>query len=205
MIATYRVLYSFARLADALLINFVANVILKMTGHLGFPNPRVDMSTLRAALDAFSNAVTAALAGGRQLTAAKNQARDTLLMLLRQEGSYVQSVAGEDLALLLSSGFEASSKNRAQIPLPQPVIERIDNPQSTMLAVTVSLLATGRAYEVRIKDGANGWTTVGVFTYSRSILVTNLTPGTVYTVQVRGIGGSLGYSDWSDPVSHMAM
>jgi hypothetical protein len=156
-------------------------------------------------LETFSDAVTTAVAGGRQLTAVKNQAREALLTLLRQEGSYVQSVAGDDLALLLSSGFEASSKNRTQIPLPQPVIERIDNPQSTMLAITVSLLATGRAYEVRIKHGANDWTTVGVFTYSRSILVTNLTPGTVYTVQVRGIGGSLGYSDWSDPVSHMAM
>jgi hypothetical protein len=205
MIATYRVLYSFARLADALLIAFVANVILKMTGNVGFQNPRVDMPAMRTALETFSNAVTAALAGGRQLTAAKNQAREALLTLLRQEGSYVQSVAGEDLALLLSSGFEASSKNRTQIPLAQPVIERIDNPQSTMLAVTVSLLLTARAYEVRIKNGANDWTTVGVFTYSRSILVTNLTPGTVYTVQVRGIGGSLGYSDWSDPVTHMAM
>jgi hypothetical protein len=26
-----------------------------------------------------------------------------------------------------------------------------------------------------------------------------------YTVQARAVGGSTGYSDWSDPVSHMAM
>ena len=26
-----------------------------------------------------------------------------------------------------------------------------------------------------------------------------------YTFQVRAIGGSSGYSDWSDPVSHMSM
>ena len=36
------------------------------------------------------------------------------------------------------------------------------------------------------------------------LLLTDLTPGTVYTVQVRGIGGSKYYSDWSDPSSHMA-
>ena len=30
-------------------------------------------------------------------------------------------------------------------------------------------------------------------------------PGVTYTVQVRGVGGTTGYSDWSDPVSHMAM
>ena len=49
------------------------------------------------------------------------------------------------------------------------------------------------------------WQAVGVFTYSRPILIENLTPGTTYTMQARAIGGSTGYSDWSDPVSHMAM
>ena len=29
--------------------------------------------------------------------------------------------------------------------------------------------------------------------------------GTVYTVQIRALGGSTGQSDWSDPSSHMAM
>jgi hypothetical protein len=32
----------------------------------------------------------------------------------------------------------------------------------------------------------------------------NLTPGTNYNIQARAVGGSTGYSDWSDPVSHMA-
>jgi len=35
--------------------------------------------------------------------------------------------------------------------------------------------------------------------------MTNLTPGTTYNVQVRAIGGSTGYSDWSDPSSHMSL
>jgi hypothetical protein len=32
-----------------------------------------------------------------------------------------------------------------------------------------------------------------------------LTPGTIYTIQVRALGGSTGQSDWSDPSAHMAM
>ncbi|MGH7976559.1 MAG: fibronectin type III domain-containing protein [Limisphaerales bacterium] len=36
-------------------------------------------------------------------------------------------------------------------------------------------------------------------------MLTDLTPGAMYSVQVRAVGGSTGYSDWSDPVSHMAM
>jgi hypothetical protein len=33
----------------------------------------------------------------------------------------------------------------------------------------------------------------------------NLTPGTIYTMQVRAVGGSTGMGDWSDPISHMAI
>jgi hypothetical protein len=44
-----------------------------------------------------------------------------------------------------------------------------------------------------------------LFTQARRMVLTNLTPGTTYAVEVRAIGGSTGYSDWSDPVSHMAM
>jgi len=35
--------------------------------------------------------------------------------------------------------------------------------------------------------------------------VNGLVPGTMYQVQVRAIGGSTGYSDWSDAVHHMCM
>jgi len=44
-----------------------------------------------------------------------------------------------------------------------------------------------------------------MFTNSRSMPLNNLIPGTNYTVQVRAIGGSTGYSDWSDAVSHMSL
>ena len=32
-----------------------------------------------------------------------------------------------------------------------------------------------------------------------------LVPGTPGTVDTRAIGGTTGYSDWSDPTSHMSM
>jgi hypothetical protein len=56
-----------------------------------------------------------------------------------------------------------------------------------------------------MRYGANGWELAGIFTQARSITVDGRIPGTVYDVQARAIGGSTGYSDWSDPVSHMAM
>jgi hypothetical protein len=44
-----------------------------------------------------------------------------------------------------------------------------------------------------------------VSTQARRIILGNLTPGTTYNVQARAIGGSEGYSEWSDPMSHMAI
>jgi hypothetical protein len=57
-----------------------------------------------------------------------------------------------------------------------------------------------------VQYSANGtaWQVGGTSTQARKIVVTNLTLGTNYTFKVRAIGGSTGYSDWSDPVSHMA-
>ncbi|MFO1481723.1 MAG: fibronectin type III domain-containing protein [Verrucomicrobiaceae bacterium] len=45
----------------------------------------------------------------------------------------------------------------------------------------------------------------GLFTNSRSMAINGLTPGGNYQFQVRAVGGSTGYSDWSDPVSHMSL
>ncbi len=203
--ATYRVSLAFARLADAKLNTTAESIIASMTGNAGFTTPIVSMAALGAACSSFVNALVEAQDGGKRSVATKNVAREVLVNLIRQEAAYVQSIAGEDLPLLLSSGFEAVNNNRAQIKLPKPVIDRVDNPMSTQLGVRVQPVPTAAAYEIRVRYGANGWEAAGIFTQARSIIVANRTPGTVYDVQARAVGGSTGYSDWSDPVSHMAM
>jgi hypothetical protein len=57
---------------------------------------------------------------------------------LRQEASYIQIHASQNLAMLLTSGFNANSINRAQSPLPQPVIELVENYQTTQLLLRVA-------------------------------------------------------------------
>lgn len=203
--STYRVSLGFGRLSDAPLNTFSENVVVKMTANPGFTTPIVSLAALTTAQTAFAVAMVEAAHGGKQATAEKNDAREALIALLRQEAAYVQSIAGEDLPMLLSSGYENMSTNRTQIALPKPVVERVDNPMSSQLGLRLKPVPTAAAYEVRVSYGTNGWQAVGVFTQARSILIEDLTPGTVYNVQARAVGGSTGYSDWSDPVSHMAM
>ncbi len=73
-------------------------------------------------------------------------------------------------------------------------------------AHAASVLNAGGSPDSRSADFPTGHEqAVGVFTNSRGIIVPDLTPGTVYNLQARAIGGTTGYSDWSDPVSRRAM
>jgi len=203
--SNYRVNLGFAEYPDAGLDEFTSNIITSLTGNAGFPTPPVTLADLGALQTAFENALTAAAQGGTQLTAAKNAARDTLVTALRKTAAYVQTLAGQNIALLLSSGFLANSTSKTQTPLATPNIVEINNGMSTQLIVRLQGVDNARAYEVQVKNGTGGWQPAGVFTQARGIVVGGLTPGSTYSVQARGIGGSTGYSDWSDPVSHMAM
>jgi hypothetical protein len=202
--ASYRTSLAFSRLSDAELVTFTENVIASLTGNAAFPTPLVSIADITAALGTFNTKLAAAADGGKQATAEKNDAREALDNLLRQEAAYVQSIAGNDLATLLSSGFDATSSNRTRVPLNKPVVDGILNEMSTQLTVRLQPVDNARAYEVRMSYGPNGWQAAGVFTQARRIVLSDLTPGTTYTVQARAVGGTTGYSDWSDPVSHMA-
>jgi len=106
---------------------------------------------------------------------------------------------------LLTSGFQAQSTNRAQIVLEQPQALVLKNGGSGQLVASVSPVKTTNMYEGRIKGPTGDWLP-SVFTGdSQHIIFSGLTPGTVYTAQVRALGGATGQSDWSDPSSHMAM
>jgi hypothetical protein len=205
-----RVLLGFSNAPDHSLEETAQAVLDNLYGNPAYPTPPVTQAALQAALTAFSQAIAAAAQGGPEDTADKNNKRDALIDLLRQLAGYVQAKHGNDLAVLLSSGFEAVSTNRASSPLSAPTIRDILNGNSGQLILRVTPVANAKNYEPRYAAiGANGapgpWQNGGIIGNSRSIPVNGLTPGTNYTFQVRAIGGSTGYSDWSDPSSHMSM
>lgn len=200
-----RVSLSFARISDAELDNFTQAIIAAMTGNAAYPSPPVTLANLQAARDDFTAKLAAAQTGGPPDTAAKNNSRQTLLGLLRQLALYVQLNCNNDMATLLSSGFQAMSTNRAQSPLEQPQSLSIKNGTSGQLVARVDPVKNTSMYEGRAK-AANGDWLPSVFTGdSQHITFNGLTPGQTYTIQVRALGGSTGQSDWSDPSSHMAM
>jgi len=168
-----------------------------LTGNASYPDLIVPVPTITTARLAFQAAVVAARNGGPEQTSDKKAKRLILDGLLRKNAGYVQGIAGDNLTVLLSSGYSATSKNRARLPLPKAWITSLVNSYSGMLILNIEPMLNARSYEVQLKNGGN-WALVGTFAHARRILLQSLTPGESYSVQIRAVGGTNGYSDWSD-------
>lgn len=202
MLVNNRVSLGFTKLPDDALVGFALNIEAGLSGNPAFPTPYVPVATVAVQRQAFASAITEARFGGPMQTAAKNDKRVILLGSLRQDASYVQMVAGTNLTALLSSGYLATNTNRVQVPLPRASIATLNNGFSGMLILNIQPLVNARAFEVETKNGAD-WMSAGIFAYGRGIVLPDLIPGQSYSVRVRAVGGSTGYSDWSDPASRI--
>ena len=205
-----RVSLAFTKAPDHNVEETASDVSANLFGKAAFPSPPVTKAALDAANTAFSAAITAQTTGGKAATADKHNKRDILVGLLRLLAGYVQIRHGDDLAVLLSSGFEAVSSGHAPISLQAPTIRDIMNGNSAQLILRIMTMANVRMFKVRYAAiGAGGtpgpWLDGGLFTDSRRMAVDGLTPGSTYTFQVQAIASGSIYSDWSDAVSHMSM
>ena len=204
-----RVLQGFTNYTDSEIVHQANAAIAGMTGNKDFPSPPIELPVLQAALANFTAAITATAQGGPTATADKNDKRAVLVKYLRKEASYVQTHCEDNLNTLLSSGFQAAPTSRAVSPLPKPVITSVVNGHTTELRVIAESIRNAVSYDGEAAAIAAGgalgeYRSGGSFTSARKILLKGLTPGTTYSIRVRALGAA-GYSDWSDPVSHMCM
>ena len=210
--ALLRVLLGFTDASDHQLEETAGHIIDNLfvpPASIYFPHPTAALGAVQEALTAFTAAIAAQRDGGPQATAAKEQARQTLIAPLRQLALYVQGVVQGNpsfgLAELLASGFDAVSTTRTQKPLDQPLIQKVLNEGSGQLKLMVGAVRNARTYEVQTQAAGGAWQSAGAFASTRGMVVTGLTPGVMYALRVRAVGGSTGYSPWSDAVSHMSL
>jgi Fibronectin type III domain len=202
-------------LSDADYVSRVNAVYDGMNGNAAYPSPPVDMPGFKAAIDAYTAAVAAALGGGTAAITARNKRRADVTIMFRLLGHYVESACKNDRPTFVSSGFVASSSGQKTPPQPVavPVIGSVDQGNTGQLLVTIKPVAKARSYDIRFGSvpaaGAVGgtnisWTTISVASTKPATPINNLMPGTTYTFQVRAFG-KLGFSDWSDSVNRMVI
>jgi hypothetical protein len=206
MKARYRVSYAFTSLSDLALIPYIQTIITCLTGNAAFASLSALLAELTAALAAFEAAVAAMTPNTTPLlTTLRDEARVTLLDVARKTGAAVQSIALNSLSTLLSSGFTNVSPSSGQSQLDTPSIQSLTNFGTTKALLRLSPVVNAKSYETQLStDGGKTWTSGGISTQARRIILSNLVPGTTYTVQARAIGGSTGQSLWSTSFNIMA-
>jgi len=201
-----RTIRSYTKLPDTDLSKFAGATIVGLKGNPALPTPPVDVGALGTLKGAFDDAIVKANKGGSLATAMKDAARAGLVAALDKNASYVDINCEEDMTILLSAGYQAVSTNRVQTVLNPPVIMAVDYGQTGELKLRIKGDAHRKGIQGRIKDvkGTEFGPTI-TFRNSKSILFKGLAAGTTYVMELCGIGGSTGQSDWSEPVSKIAL
>ena len=209
-ISTLRVALSYSAVNDNDLVLQAAAAHDGVKNHPElFMNPP-GLEDLSARIPSFQAAIAAARDGSKKAIAERKKQRAALIKLLRPLGHYVEANCKDDPTIVAVSGFKVI--NNVRVP-PQPmeqgfILGMANGPMSGQVTVKGKPLPKARSYVLRSAaisaDGKPGtWTDVGV-TNPRAITISGLTPGTTYAFQIRALG-VLGYGDWSDIVTRIAI
>jgi hypothetical protein len=201
----------YSRLSDKDVATQGVAVVDGMTNNPKFVNPPINPADLKTQVETYASLIAAAADGSKKAITERKKQRAVVVKMLRQLGHWVEANCNDDPAILQSSGFQqkAPSVKTPPQPLAGPPSFKVDNGKNSGSVVlhgkpvpkAVSYMAR---YAPIGSDGKPGsWTEVPA-TGTRSITVTGLTPGADYAFQMRGLG-RLGYSDWSDSVTRIAL
>ena len=174
-----------------------------------FPKLPVDLATFAAAVNAYKAAIPLALDGSRSAIAQKKKLRDAAIKIYELNGKYVEQASDHDIATFLLSGYQAASTTKTPpAPLATPTIASIvQGPLSGQLKVSIGTLPGALSFWLRhgvvpAGGGAPGTWEEQTLTSRKPVIVTGLTPGTIYAFQVKALG-RLGYTDYSETVTRM--
>jgi len=190
-------------------VDLTRRVVRALTANPAFPNPQPPLAALTAAADALETANNK-LDTSRQETATNVQVRDDKqdanLKLLRQSAAFVESIAGEDEALILNAGMDVRSAPSFPTQ-PAGAPGNLSGSQSDHEG-EVDLhwdTVKGASYEIQQSidpPTATSWVHAAVSVKS-SVTITGLVSGTRYWFRVAAIT-SAGQSGWSDPATKIA-
>ena len=201
--ASLKAVTGFGKLTHNDLANTAHHVAKGIRGNPSyFSNAPVDPAALDASATTLSDAVLAAMDGGKTAKAVVKKQRKLIVQDLNLLAVFVQNVSNDDPVIFAASGFTAKPTGKsAPQPVAVPAFRSLDfGMNSGQIVVSVKAVAGGKSYFIRyaVMNGTTPgpWTTVPAATVRKPITVSGLTPITMYGFQVQALG-VLGYSDWS--------
>ncbi|ANI88698.1 hypothetical protein A9P82_04990 [Arachidicoccus ginsenosidimutans] len=198
-----KVIISFSRVTDSDLAVQAQHIVDSLTDNAAFPTPAPALADVQSALTDYETALAQAATGGKQLTAVKNQKRETLETLLSQLGLYVQLHSNNDAAVALSSGFTL-----AKTPAPVGMLSKSENLKAVpgitgeiLLSVYAVPHAAGYIWQYKLA-GADAW--MEIHTTKAKTAVEGLTSGQQYSFRVTALGTNPA-QNWSDEVKSFVL
>jgi hypothetical protein len=201
--ASLKAVTGFSKLDPNTLAN-TAHLVAKGIGGnpLSFPNPPINPAALDASANTLSEAVMAAMDGGKTAKTVVKKQRKLVIQDLNLLAVFVQNVSNDDPAIFAESGFTAKPTGKSgPQPVGAPTFRSLDfGVNSGQVVVSVKKQAGAKSYFIRyaVMNGTTpgAWTTIPAATIQKPITISGLIPTTIYGFQVQALG-VLGYSDWS--------
>ncbi len=175
-----------------------------------YSKPPIDPAVYDAGITAYLAAVPVALDGSRTAIAHKNKLRAAATRMYVELAHYVEANCQDDMPTFLLSGFQPVATTKAPPqPLDQPsILSLVHGPVTGQMKIRISPVPKALSYDVRYGAVPSGGGTPATWTEETTTktksVISNLTPGTMYTFQVRALG-RLGKTNWSDAVNRMAI
>jgi hypothetical protein len=198
-------------------ISRITNVVARgnlvynnMNGNPHLANPPVDMPTFRSNIDSLATLIPLAAEGTKKVIAQKNKQRHVVIRNLKLLGRYVEVTANGDLAIFQTSGFPpASTTRKPQVAMSESIRKIAHGTISGQVRIWVHVVRNAASYEVRYAPVVNNvapttWSSVGVSTLKTPVVVSGLTPVTLYAFQARALVKNE-YTDWSDSVTFVVI
>lgn len=191
-------------LTDAKLPEYAQDKVAKIKASSAFGGLSPSAGEVEAKIKLYETALVAADEGTKSETQAKNVARKALESILTLQAQNCAEIADGDLALYLSTGYEAKDVEGTPVGILEAVtgflLDYGDNAGELKADWKVLEHADNYTWQV-YTDPANPDGSVirqDVAKKSRAIF-SGLPGGDIVWARVRGNGGSAGHGPWSDP------
>ena len=202
--AIYSVLRNYGRKSDGDLGDFGLHIGTEMTGNANFTTPPFTIASLTTATNKFIAAAAASLHGTPSDTLNKKNLREALIALLNQLATYVELIANNDPAQILSSGFSLASTSRTALVPGMTSILSVTNVASGKLGLELQVADNAWVYVVEYTDLTTNAVKTQQFTDPHNAVLVGLASGHNYSMRVMVMGSGNQTTEFCEAVTHMA-
>lgn len=193
--------------SDAELVGHINKIYTWTTGNLSYPKAVALLLLVKAALDAFVAAMSAAGNGGTVLKSIKNGKRLALCALVRSLALDVTDECGGDMTVLLSSGFPVQNPQNfpiGDLPTPGAPVLSLGLHSGDLNASTDPIHGALTYNWQLVATSAPTVILQSIETSAANVSFAGITAGMICQVIVNAVG-TAGTSDWSGGTNQMVI